>query len=126
MLGFKEKSNISKINNTTWGNKPEGIGEKRKISKQEKTIQTKENIPKQHKNSTSKYNWIDDHSDPKIPQKKNHPKQLQTHNVPTNDVENTNGTNKGGHLLFTAEDCSLRNKKNAARESEEQENKMRL
>ena len=27
-------------------------------------------------------------------------KQLQTHNLPTNDVENTNGTNKGKDLLL--------------------------
>ena len=29
------------------------------------------------------------------------PKQLQTHNLPTNDVENINSTNKGRDLLFT-------------------------
>ena len=31
-----------------------------------------------------------DHSDPKRSPKKNHPQQLQTHNMPTNYVENTN------------------------------------
>ena len=35
-----------------------------------------------------------DYIDPKGPNQRNHPKQLQTHNVPTYDVENTNGTNK--------------------------------
>ena len=28
-------------------------------------------------------------------------KQLQTHNLPTDDVENINSTNKGRDLLFT-------------------------
>ena len=32
--------------------------------------------------------------------KRTAPKQLQTHNLPTNDVENTNSTNKGKDLLF--------------------------
>ena len=40
------------------------------------------------------------HPDSKRTPKRNHPQQLQTHNVPINDVENTNGTNKGGDLLF--------------------------
>ena len=35
----------------------------------------------------------------KIPVKKP-PKNLQTHNVPTYDMENTNGTNKGRDLLL--------------------------
>ena len=35
-----------------------------------------------------------DHIDPKRPPQGNHPKQLQNHNVPTDDVENINGTNK--------------------------------
>ncbi len=35
------------------------------------------------------------------PLKKNHPKQLQTHNMPTDDVENTNGTKKGRYLRLT-------------------------
>ena len=34
-----------------------------------------------------------DHSDPKRPPKRNRPHQLQIHNVPTEDVENTNATN---------------------------------
>ena len=36
------------------------------------------------------------HPDPKRTPKRKHPQQQQTHNVPTDDVENTNGTNKGG------------------------------
>ena len=35
----------------------------------------------------------EDHSDPKRPPQKNQPRQLKTHQVPTNDVENTNGKN---------------------------------
>ena len=41
-----------------------------------------------------------DHTDTKRPPKRNHPKQLQTNNVPTYDVENTNSTNKGRELLL--------------------------
>ena len=33
--------------------------------------------------------------------KKNGSSQLQTNNMPTDDVENDNGTNPGGYLLFT-------------------------
>ena len=36
-----------------------------------------------------------DHTNPKRPPERNSPKQLQTNNVPTYNVENTNGTNKG-------------------------------
>ena len=35
------------------------------------------------------------------------PKQLQTHNVPTYDVENTNSTNKGGDLLLVNKPWTL-------------------
>ena len=35
----------------------------------------------------------DDDSNPKRSFQRNHPKQLETHNVPTDDVKNTNGTN---------------------------------
>ena len=36
--------------------------------------------------------------DPKRPSQMNRPKHLQTHNVPTSNVENTNCTNKGRDL----------------------------
>ncbi len=39
-----------------------------------------------------------DHIDPKGPKQRNRPKQLQTHNLPTEDVENINSTNKGRDL----------------------------
>ena len=41
-----------------------------------------------------------DHTDPKRPPQKNCPKQLQTMNVLTYDVENINGTNKGRDLCL--------------------------
>ena len=51
-------------------------------------------------------NQRNDHIQPK---RKEPPyKQLQSHNVPTNDMENTNGTNKGrDYDLLTSADCSL-------------------
>ena len=43
--------------------------------------------------------WIDDqrkdYIDPKIHKQRYRPKKLQTHNLPTDDVENINSTNKG-------------------------------
>ena len=43
--------------------------------------------------------WMDDQKkdyiNPKGPKQRDCSKQLQTHNLPTNDVENTNSTNKG-------------------------------
>ena len=39
--------------------------------------------------------------DPKGPKQRNCPKQLQTHNLATDDVENINSTNKGRDLLLT-------------------------
>ena len=39
-------------------------------------------------------NRVDDHIDPKRPSKRNRPKQLQTNNVPTDDVENFSSINK--------------------------------
>ena len=39
-----------------------------------------------------------DHIDTKGPKQRNCHKQLQTHNLPTNDVENINNTNKGRDL----------------------------
>ena len=44
--------------------------------------------------------WMD-HIDTKGPKQMNRPKQLQTHNLPTNDVVNINSTNKGRDLLLS-------------------------
>ena len=41
-----------------------------------------------------------DHSDTKGPKQRNRPKQLQSHNLPTNVVENINSTNKERDLIF--------------------------
>ena len=41
-----------------------------------------------------------DHIDPEGPNQRNCPKQLQTLNLPTDDVENINSSNKGRYLLF--------------------------
>ena len=41
-----------------------------------------------------------DHIDPKGPKQKNRSKRLQTHNLPTENVENINSTNKEGDLLL--------------------------
>ena len=41
-----------------------------------------------------------DHIYSKGPRQMNHPEQLQTHNLPTNDVGNTNSRNKGNDLLL--------------------------
>ena len=41
-----------------------------------------------------------DHIDRKGRKQRNHAKQLQTHNVPTDDVENINSTNKERDLLL--------------------------
>ena len=46
------KDSTGKNNSTTWGNRPEGSGERREtkeISTKGKTIKTKHDIPKQHK-----------------------------------------------------------------------------
>ena len=40
-----------------------------------------------------------DYTNPKDP-KRNHPQQLQTYNVPTDNGENANGTNKCGCSIF--------------------------
>ena len=42
-----------------------------------------------------------DHIDPEGPAQGNYPKQLQTHNLLTDDVENFNNTSKGIDLLLT-------------------------
>ena len=48
--------------------------------------------------------WMDNqrkgYIDPERPPQMNRPKELQAHNVPTNDVENINSTNKGRGLWF--------------------------
>ena len=52
ILEQKGKGNTGKNNNTTWENTPESTGERRKIkeiSTKGKTIQTKQDIPKQRK-----------------------------------------------------------------------------
>ena len=41
-----------------------------------------------------------DHIDPEGPNQRNRPKQLQTHNLSTDDVENINSTNKERNLLI--------------------------
>ena len=41
-----------------------------------------------------------DHIDTKGPKQRNRHKELQTHNLPTNDVEDINSTNKGRDLLL--------------------------
>ena len=49
--------------------------------------------------------WLDhqrkDYIIPKGPKQRNFSKQLQADNLPINDVENTNSTNKGKYLLLT-------------------------
>ena len=37
---------------------------------------------------------------PKGPKQRNHPNQLQTHNLPTEGAENINSTNKASDLPF--------------------------
>ena len=60
--------------------------------------------------------------DPKGPKQRNCPKQLQTHNLPTNDVENINSTNKERNLLLAkAMDCLLRNRKDVTKDPEAQQ-----
>ena len=41
-----------------------------------------------------------DHSDPKGPKQRNRTKKLETHNLPTDDADNINRTNKGRDLLL--------------------------
>ena len=49
---------------------------------------------------TRMYDRRKDHIDTKGPKQKNRPKQLQTHNPPTDHVENINSSNKGRDLLL--------------------------
>ena len=60
--GEEGTGNMGKNNNITWGNKPENTGQRRKIkeiSTKGKTIQTKQDIPKQRKEilSTIEREW---------------------------------------------------------------------
>ena len=50
---------------------------------------------------TRKNDQMKDHVDPKGPKQRNHPKQLHTHYLPTDDVENISSTKKGRDLLLT-------------------------
>ena len=54
----------------------------------------------------------------KYPNKRNRSKQLQTRNLPNDDVENINRTNKTFTTRQQALDCSLRNRIDAAKEQE--------
>ena len=45
------------------------------------------------KTDTRMDDWNENHSDSKRPPQMNRPKQLSTHNMPTDDVENTKSTN---------------------------------
>ena len=62
MLEENGKDNTRKNNSTTWGNESESSGERREIkeiSTKGKTIQTKQDIPKQQKKilSTTRRAW---------------------------------------------------------------------
>ena len=48
-----------------------------------------------------------DNAYPKRPPKKNRLQQLQTHNVPTDDVKNTNGTSQDIGMEFAIEKCVM-------------------
>ena len=65
-----------------------------------------------------------DHIDTKEPKQRNRPKQLQTHNLPTNDVENIYSTNKGRDVLLANKPrfVPLTNRKDAAKDPEAQQN----
>ena len=49
----------------------------------------------------------EEHPDPKRPLKNYRPQQLHTHNVPTDHVKNTNGTNKEVYLLLANKTLSV-------------------
>ena len=57
-----------------------------------------------------------DHIDPEGPKQRNRSKQLRTHNLPTDNVENINITNKEIYYSLKTVDCSLRNRKDAAKD----------
>ena len=58
-----------------------------------------EQMPSRHTST-----WMDDqrkdYMNPKGPKQRNCSKQLQADNLPTNNVDNTNSTNKGKDLLL--------------------------
>ena len=62
--------------------------------------------------------WLDEHIDSKGPKQRSHSKQLQTHNLPTNDVENINSTNKGRNLQLANKPWI---RKDAVKDSEAQQ-----
>ena len=51
------------------------------------------------------YDERKDYIDPKGPKQRNCSKQIQTHNLRTNDVENTNSTNKRKDILHEEKGC---------------------
>ena len=48
-----------------------------------------------------------DHPDPERPPQIYRLKQPSIHNVPTDNIENTNGTNKGGGIYYSLKSCRL-------------------
>ena len=64
-----------------------------------------------------------DHIDPEGPTHWNRPRQLQTHNLPTDDVEKINITKKGRDLLLAnkTQIVPWGNRKDAAKDPEAQE-----
>ncbi len=59
-----------------------------------------------------------DRTDPKVSEQRNRSKKLQTRNLPNDDVENINRTNKTFTTRQQAMDCSLRNRIDAAKSQE--------
>ena len=68
--------------------------------------------------------WMTKRKTTKGPKQRNCSKQLQNDNLPTNDVENTNSTNKGKKFTIRKQtaDCSQTNRKDAAKDPETQQN----
>ena len=65
-----------------------------------------------------------DHIVPKGPKQRNHSNQLQTHNLPTDDVENINSTNKEKDFLLANKPQIVpwEAKKDTAKDPEAQQN----
>ena len=91
------KKNIKQKNARPWWNTWFLVQEIHSHSRQTNT--RNEQIPTKHTST-----WLDDqrkdYIDPKGPKQRNCSKQLQTDNLPTNDVENSNSTNKRKDLLL--------------------------